>query len=125
MMRIILGVNIKDKVSIDSMLDSTGFLSINQIVVKQVLMESWKILRYKINPLHDKMNPEKTSENNLRSYSNNLMKPSNIAENGFCKQAMKFWNNPLLEKEFRTCDKKATAKRIAKNFVKSHIPRTI
>ena len=124
-MRIILGVNIKDKVSIDTMLDSTGFLSINQIVVKQILMESWRILRHKINPLHDKLNPVRTIENNLRSVSNNFLKPNNIAENGFCKQAMKFWNNSSLESEFRTTQKKSTAKRIAKNFVKHNIPRTV
>ena len=109
-----MGVNIKDKVSIDSLLDATGFLSINQIVVKQILMESWRILKYKINPLHDKMNPEKSSENNLRSHSNNLMKPSNIAENGFCKQAMKFWNHPVLEKEFRTTEKRQQQRELQK-----------
>ena len=124
-MRIILAVNVKDKVSIDTLLDTTGFLSINQIVVKQTLMESWRILRHKINPLHDKLNPERSLENNLRSVSNNLLKPNNIAENGFCKQAMKFWNNSTLEPEFRTTEKKSTAKRIAKDFVKNYIPRTI
>ena len=51
MLRIILNVKRKDKVSVKSMLDKCEMLSVNQIICKTILLEMWKALKNNILPI--------------------------------------------------------------------------
>ena len=44
MLRIILGISVRDHVSTEVMLKKTGMLSINQIACHSILMETWKAM---------------------------------------------------------------------------------
>ena len=73
MLRLLNGTRIKDKISISSMLDKFGFLSVNQLAAKIKLVEVWKTINKPDYPLRlEKYNKNKISSLELRIQPNRI-----------------------------------------------------
>ena len=48
MLRIILGIKLKEQIPTKEMLDNVGMLSVNQIACHSILMETWKALHLEV-----------------------------------------------------------------------------
>lgn len=121
-LRILTGTKSSDKKSISSLLAETNSLSMNQIMGKHILMDTWRIRTNNIEPISTWI-PLKHTHESLRSGSKHLIESRIHQQQSFPKKAEKLWNNRDLPTEFRITSKRSTAKNIATKFVKEYIPK--
>ena len=55
MLRIILNKNLKDRVSISSMLKETKMLSVNQIACLSTMIDTWKAINLNVEPIKEQL----------------------------------------------------------------------
>ena len=121
-LRLLTKTRIRDRVSIETLLDKTNLLSVNQITAKHQLMNAWSIIQNDIEPMASTLKG-RTNEN-LRSASNKYINPSSKCTMGFSNQVKRLWKNKELDEKFRTTDVKSVAKTCVKKLVTSSaIPR--
>ena len=121
-LRILTGTRLKDHIPIETLLRETNLLSINQLVGKHLLMDTWRIKQNNVEPINQWISFNRVHEN-LRSSSKNHIESSLSHGKSFPKKAEKIWNNKYLDSDFRFTSDKNTAKRIANKFAKEQLPR--
>jgi len=120
-MRTIQGLKKSDRTHIDDLLESTGFLSINQISAYSSLMEFWKIVNQDFAYLTPLIKGEQFPRDS-RSKSKNHVRPVMCEQDSFPMRTAKLWNHKCLPDEFRTAVKRTQVKDMAKKFVKDNVP---
>ena len=120
-MRLLTKTRIRDKVSIETLLDKTNLLSVNQITAKHQLMNAWSIIQNDIEPMASILKGR--ANENLRSATNKYINPSSKCTMGFSNQVNRLWKNKDLDEKFRTTNVKSVAKTRVKKFVTSAVPR--
>jgi len=120
MMRTILGVTRSDHVSVNDLLERTGFTSVNRMAVQSVLAETFKILHHDTIPdLKTILTAGANTDYNLRSqHKNNLNDvPLKRSRNkGFLQTSATTWNSLVAEqvgdntniKKFKTLTRDVT-----------------
>ena len=68
-LRLLLGKFVSDEVSIKSMLDELGWLSINQLAAENRLIEAWKSIHFDDNCMKDVIKLRNKSSYNTRSHN--------------------------------------------------------
>ena len=111
MLRTILNLRIKDRVSVKIMLEKTNNLSVNQIACLQIVMDTWKALKLNIHCI--KKHFETFKSNRMEG----LLKAN---QDPFTGTASKLWNMAPLR--VRTTNLYKVARREAEKFIKESIP---
>lgn len=122
LLRVITKNSLKDKKSVKSMLDETGYLSVNQMVAKQQLLSGWNIIRNEIEPLNSMIKGGWNSEISMRARSQNQIRPNFVSDTSFPVQLKKLWNHED-NQIFREAESKSSARRLANEFVSNCVPR--
>ena len=114
-LRILCGVVLEDRISVEKMLIKLGWLSINQLAAEVRLIEVWKALNLN-NSLTEMFEKVKGS---TRAASQNRIKVgtnSKIRESSFLRPSVKLWNMaPLSVVE---APNEANARKAIRDFVK-------
>ena len=109
MLRTVLKVKVKDKVSIKSMLDKTGNLSINQMACLNILMDTWKSVKLNIKSLKCDFVPRENARN-----QSSFKEPND--KNSFIYKAIKLWNKTSIK--FKTTNLTKVAKKEAMETIR-------
>ena len=115
MLRIVTGSRRRDRVRIVDMLESTGFLSVNQTSAYSLLLELWKSREFCVPFLSDLLERRRNDERNLRSDS--AGKLSTVGRDSLALNSEHLWN--LSSERFRTTNLLSIAKIEAKKVAKS------
>ena len=95
MLRLLDGSRIKDKISIKSMLERFGLLSVNQLAAKIKIIEVWKTLNNTGYPLKLDLYNQNTQLRDLRTKHNRVFKDDcklHKSESSFHVDAARLWN---------------------------------
>ena len=114
-LRIITGRKRSDHVKIADMLETTGFLSINQMLAYSCLMEMWKARSFNVPVLGDLFDRKRQDSRTLRSNTFDIV-DSNCEEQ-LVKKLVKLWNSST--KSFKETNLLVIAKREARTLAKS------
>ena len=95
LMRSLNGTKVKDMVSISSLLEKFGMLSINQLNAQVKLSEMWKALNVEDYPLRVEL--QTRSENQVCTRADSIRKPkeigkTNLAQKSCISDAIRVWN---------------------------------
>ena len=117
MLRILCGTAKQDKVSVKSMLDRLGWLSINQLAAEIRLIEVWKGLNLNngLSDLFEKVegSTRAASENRIQVKGLN----SKLKDNSFHYPSVKLWNMaPVTDSDVK---KEVSARKAIRQFVKT------
>ena len=107
---------------IEDMLAETKYLSVTQLVAMQQIMSGWNVVHNDIEPLKSIILGQVNTNKELRSVTNNHIRPDAESFSSFPVQLKRLWNHNKLDPEFRTTASKNSAKNIAKKFVLENIP---
>ena len=109
MMRIILNIKRRDKISIKTMLKKCGMISVNQMICKAVLMEAWKAQKFDIESIVEAFQSRKSKrfENCFKATTD---------PRSFVSVASKLWEQSTVRFKDTTLIK--VAKEEAENLVK-------
>ena len=110
LLRIVLGVKLKDKVSISSMLDELGMLSVNQMVCMSILMETWKALNLGIESISRGFKTR-----NSKRFCNHLQEDKD--PHSYISKAARLYN--LTSDRFKNTNLTKVAQQEAKKLVKT------
>lgn len=118
--RLLTRKKLSDKVSIKSMLEKLGWLSLNQLCTEVRLIEAWKALNTPDSPLSSIVQIKETNLSVCtRSTTNQRIEqscPNKLAENSFGYPTARAWNNaPTYISQAKTLYQ---AKQLIRNFVK-------
>ena len=99
MLRVINGTRIKDRVSIESMLNKFGLLSVNQLTAQIKLTEVWKAVHVEnyaisLDP-YKPLQPDQEQLHSLRPCRNRIFNDSSrlaISKQSFSIDAARLWN---------------------------------
>ena len=95
--RAILGVSLKDRIPVSSLLQRAQVPSYNQMVVKAVALETWKALRGPYTPLTGLLTENKVvSRPTRQNISGKLPRVSKFPMDTFICHAQSLWNNSSL-----------------------------
>ena len=95
-MRCIQNVKLTDHISIESLLNSCNMLSINQMMIKVKLLETWKTMNLDEYAIKLKKREISTESVTTRGTSNSFFLNSGcstIGKNSFINDAAKLWNS--------------------------------
>ena len=120
LLRLLNGSKLSDKVSIESMLNKFGVLSVNQLNAQIKLLEIWKSLNISSYPL--KIKKKNTVENRLNTRAYISKRPveiglREITRNTSISDAIRIWNRAPMS--VTTCQTVYQAKKEIKLFVRS------
>ena len=122
-LRLLLGKFISDEVSIKSMLDELGWLSINQLAAETRLIEAWKTVNLEDYCMKDVLKLRHKGNYNTRRNHVNLLDTGVediYGSAGFVNSTAKLWNkSPDSVKEAQSL---SHAKREIRKFVQEEIP---
>ena len=122
-MRLLLGKVISDEVSIKSMLDDLGWLSINQLAAETRLIEAWKTVHLEDYCMKDVLKLRHKGNNNTRRNHVNFLDTGVediYGSSSFVNSTAKLWNkSPDSVKEAPSL---SSAKKEIRRFVKEEIP---
>lgn len=125
-LRVITKNTLSDQKSVREMLEETELKSVNQIIASQQLMSGWSIMNNEVQPLKSMISGNNSTVNqnlNLRSASNNLIRPDYQSFSSYPNQLKRLWNHDDLPSEFRFTQNKSTAKRLVNSFVSEFVPK--
>ena len=122
-LRLLSGKVISDEVSIKSMLDNIGWLSINQLAAETRLIEAWKSIHLDNYCMKDILQLRHKSSYNTRSHNVDYLDTGVndiYGSAGFVNTTAKLWNkSPNAVKEATTI---SLAKKEIREFVMENIP---
>ena len=114
-MRTILKVKLSDKMSIAKLLQSCGWLSVNQTAIKTTLLEARKVIKFNVNP--DILNDmTKYYTRDTRAASKGMFAPDLKTCSTLVLNASKLLNHSLFEK-VKYCDKISEVKSTIKKYI--------
>jgi len=115
MLRIVTGKRRRDHVRISSMLESTGFMSVNQMAAYALLLELWKAREFDVPLLNRLLDRRRDDNRTLRSDSSNWV--STNGQDTIALNCAKLWN--LASPKFKCTNLINVAKLEAKKLAKS------
>ena len=118
-MQTINGTKIKDMVSIDSLMEKFGMLSVNQLNAQVKLAEIWKALHVDDYPLQIKQQISESTRVNTRA--DKIGKPieigrSNVTQKTCVSDAIRLWN--MTPDQVKNGEKLSLAKKEINKFVR-------
>ena len=119
MMRTILKVKRQDKVSIESMLRTLNMCSVNQLIAKDTMMETWKTLEFEIESMYSTLNQRRGDRRENRGENKHIHSRTKDPKS-FPRIAEKLWNGaPAETKETNLIE---VAKKKITEYIKKIIP---
>lgn len=120
MMRLICGKRLTDRISISQLLESTNFLSVNQMAAQHVMSITWDIVKEDAIPeIKDKL-ILKQNKYGTRAHEREkleVVQSKKEKYQSFINRCSKIWNEAPLT--IKKCEKKGHFKTMVKKWVKS------
>lgn len=124
MMRTILKLKRHDQISVQTLLQETGYMSVNQMATYHTLLECYGIVvQDSIPEIRKKLMIQRSTGRETRESKKFLLRvqqPRRKRHIGFQHKASRVWN--ILPEEIKHCDKKAVFARRIRDWIIKNIP---
>ena len=121
-MRLMCGVKMTDKVSIEKLMERSGIPSLNQMSAQSTLLTAWKIMNGhspSLTSLVQEVSPKGSGRVTKSQVRRDLLYPRGnaIVRDSFRFRAARIWNSAPME--LKNAESVTSAKRLIKNFTKN------